>query len=175
MTLYVTKINYFIYIIYSDSYPWLNPWNDTHIVMCMCILALFWNEVLYISPDPEKFCDPQGLTVLGFKLFREIPIYSYLLSKLDDGEAQRGHGETRLSFGSISWRSFVGCSCLEKWSFQIHCKLPFSFHGPQKPSECLWGGRKQSLFPSRFEGFVIRIPMFSPMLYTHKTAPCGSH
>ena len=82
--------------------------------------------------------------------------------------------ETTLSFGSIYWRSFLGCR--KTTCFQINCRHPCYFHAPQKPPECLWGNRtQQSLSPSRLEGFVILTPMLSPVLSTHKTAPRSSH
>lgn len=50
-------------------------------------LNFFGVRFLYILPLSQKCYEP-GVTVLGFKLFHEIPIYS-VLSKLDDDEAHK--------------------------------------------------------------------------------------
>ena len=59
-----------------------------HIIICICIPELLWSEFFCILPLSQKFHEPEGFTVLGFKLFHEIPIYS-VLSKLDDDEAHK--------------------------------------------------------------------------------------
>ena len=138
-------------------------------------LTFFGVRFLYILPLSQKFYEP-GVTVLGFKLFHEIPIYS-VLSKLDDAEAHKAaQGDYAIIWFHllkiISWLQLLR----KTTCFQINCRHPCYFHAPQKPPECLWGNRtQQSLSPSRLEGFVILTPMLSPVLSTHKTAPRSSH
>ena len=76
--------------------------------------------------------------------------------------------ETTLSFGSIYWRSFLGCSCLEK---QHVFRLTPDTHAIFMPLRNLQ--RQQSLSPSRLEGFALLTPTLSPVLSTRKTAPCS--
>lgn len=112
-------------------------------------LNFFGVRFLCILPLSQKFHEPEGFTVLGFKLFHEIPIYS-VLSKLDDDEAHKGaQGDSAIIWFHllkiISWLQLLR----KTTCFQINCRHPCYFHAPQKPSECLWGtgDNKASLPP----------------------------
>ena len=100
----------------------------------------------YVSPDSQKLYDPQVVTVLGFKLFHEIPTCS-LWHKFYDVEPHKRQDWNFIWFHLL--KIICGLQLLRNLAcFQINRKPPCSFHPPSEISRVsLRGTGKASLTP----------------------------
>lgn len=139
MTSQMTKINY----LYLLQWFFAKNHEIMHTSLCICEYLQFSGVSFYVSPDSQKLYDPQVVTVLGFKLFHEIPT-CLLWHKFYDVEPHKRQDWNFIWFHLL--KIICGLQLLRNRAcFQINHKPPCSFHPPQKSPECLWGAQARPL------------------------------